>query len=75
MKRKRPRQGGKEDEGGDDEAPKITRATPIALYCDRMTCESAALQAALPSYSLLRFSAEVDPRGVLCMHVAAHHAS
>ena len=48
-----------------DDEPKITKATTIGLYRDRMDldCKSAALQQALPQYNLLRFSAEIDSRG------------
>ena len=48
-----------------EEAPKITRASVSQLYRDRMDlpCKSEAFQRALPRYSLLRFSAEVDFRG------------
>ena len=50
----------REDVG--DEAPKITKTTVVARYCNRMdmVCHPPQLHAALSHYTLLRFSAEVD---------------
>ena len=59
---KKPAQVAKEEEDTPARKKKFVKHSPIELYRDRgyLPCKDLALQAALPTYNLLRFSAEID---------------